>query len=180
MRGAAQQAGRRRRTAPEAVREVTGGIVCFCGKRFGEDEALELMLHLRAEYGEELARAERIREYWRGADRKRNADPAKRAARREKYKARIRERRDDPELGGLITDLERERRHRWLAKPEVKAAQAARKKREHAERKQQKDATCPICGTAFAQYSGTKPETCSYRCGQELRRRRRVAGEVVV
>jgi hypothetical protein len=35
-------------------RAVTGGIVCFCGERFTESQALEFMLHLRAEVGEVL------------------------------------------------------------------------------------------------------------------------------
>lgn len=46
---------------PSVLREVTNGIVCFCGERFGESQALEFMLHLRAEVGEDLDRVDRRR-----------------------------------------------------------------------------------------------------------------------
>lgn len=65
-----------RKGAGPALRQVTNGIVCFCGERFGESQALEFMLHLRAEYGEELGILERRRkyerEYW---PRRRREDP---------------------------------------------------------------------------------------------------------
>lgn len=47
--------------AKPILREVTSGIVCFCEERFGEHQALEFMLHLRAEIGADLAKLERQR-----------------------------------------------------------------------------------------------------------------------
>lgn len=44
-----------RKPGNPALRQVTNGIACFCGERFGESQALEFMLHLRAEVGGELA-----------------------------------------------------------------------------------------------------------------------------
>lgn len=46
-------------------REVTSGIVCFCGERFSEDRALEFMLHLCAEAGNVLRWYELRLEYTR-------------------------------------------------------------------------------------------------------------------
>ena len=174
MRSAGQRKARQRRIAQPAP-EVASGIVCFCGERFGEDRALDFMLHLRAEYGEVLEWQERVRGYWRGADRKRNAAPEKRADRYKKHNDRLRQRRADPALGGLITDLEREARHRWLSDPEKKAALAAKKKAYVAERKLQANAICPICGNAYRQYSNGRPLTCSAKCGQRRRRLRAAA-----
>ena len=42
--------------------EVTSGIICECGERFSEAQALEFMRHLRAEFGEILNWAARERE----------------------------------------------------------------------------------------------------------------------
>src|SRR6266705_1062633 len=56
LRPARENAPRPRK--PSVLREVTNGIVCFCGERFGESQALEFMLHLRAEVGEVLAEHE--------------------------------------------------------------------------------------------------------------------------
>ena len=175
MRSVAQRKGRQRRADPQSlVREVTSGIVCFCGERFSEDRALEFMLHLRAEYGEVLEWQEKVRESWRRSQRRFTADPDNRAASNERRSRRQRERRADPELGGLVTELEREARLRWLSDPEKKAALLARKRAYARERRQKLgiNATCPICGNAFAQYSNGTPKTCSPRCGQQLRRLR--------
>ena len=50
-----------RRVAP--LREITSGVICFCcGERFGEAQALDFMLHLRAKFGETLSWAARERE----------------------------------------------------------------------------------------------------------------------
>lgn len=175
MRSAGQRKARQRRIAQSSAPEISSGIVCFCGERFEEDRALEFMLHLRAEYGEVLEWQERVRRYWRQADHKRNSVPGKRASRNEKHNERVRERRADPALGGLITDLEREARHRWLSDPEKKAALAAKKKAYVAKRKLQADAICPICGNAYSQYSNGRPLTCSAKCGQQHRRLRAAA-----
>jgi hypothetical protein len=177
MRSASQRKAAQRRMAQSPAPEVTSGIVCFCGERYAEDQALEFMLHLRAEYGEVLEWQEKVRGYWSKSKRKQAADPAKNAAAQDRRRERLRKRRADPALGGLVTELGREARLRWLADPERKAALAARRKAKYEERKLQKDAVCPICGDAFAQYSNGKPKTCSPKCGQQLRKLRRQADD---
>jgi hypothetical protein len=61
MRPVVQPARKPKTASRPALREVTSGIVCFCGERFGEAQALEFMLHLRAEVGEELGVLRRLR-----------------------------------------------------------------------------------------------------------------------
>ena len=82
MRPAAAVARRRQPSGIPALREVTSGIVCFCGERFGENQALEFMLHLRKEVGEDLAQLESYRAAQREYSRRY----------REKYPDRIQER----------------------------------------------------------------------------------------
>jgi len=60
---------RRPRSAP-VLREVISGIVCFCGERFSEGQALEFMLHLRAEVGDTLSWAAHQRELKRASVRR--------------------------------------------------------------------------------------------------------------
>lgn len=86
------------RKQPER-RAVANGIVCFCGERFAESQALEFMLHLRAEVGEVLMWRDRQRAYFL----KRNKRP-------ETYEY-IREYVRRPEV--------RERRRAYLQRPEV-------------------------------------------------------------
>jgi hypothetical protein len=90
---------RRPRPAP-VLREVTSGIVCFCGERFGEHQALEFMLHLRAEVGEHLEKLER----WR-----------------ESYRQSHRRLREDPEW----RERDKAQKRAYTARPEVQAAQRA-------------------------------------------------------
>ena len=83
-----------RKAGNPALRQVTNGIVCFCGERFGESQALEFMLHLRAEVGEVLE--------WR--ERKLRQD-------RERYAARY----ADPEFRQLQRERDRDYRERIAA-----------------------------------------------------------------
>jgi hypothetical protein len=80
MRPQAAPRTRKPRSAP-VLREVTSGIVCFCGERFGEHQALEFMLHLRAEVGGVLSWAnhqkDRIRINSKKQYESQMADPAK-------------------------------------------------------------------------------------------------------
>lgn len=73
----------RRPRKPSVLREVTSGIVCFCGERFGEHQALEFMLHLRAEVGETLSWVERKRRLMREQSRARRATEEGRARQNE-------------------------------------------------------------------------------------------------
>ena len=136
-----------RKAANPALRQVTNGIVCFCGERFGESQALEFMLHLRAEVGEVLEWAGSKRTVIREASRRRRADPETRERlnrqqrermrdpeRRERKYARERERTKTPEVHTKRMEGQRQRRK----DPEVLARQAAqardrraRKKAEH-------------------------------------------------
>lgn len=95
---------------PPVKREVTNGIVCFCGERFAESQALEFMLHLRAEYGEVLDWRERRRE----AVAKYNRRPDIRTRQNEYNRIR----RKDPEIRDRLNDQARQRRQ----EPSVKAA----------------------------------------------------------
>lgn len=61
LRPARESPRRQRARAKGPRREVTSGIACFCGERFAESQALEFMLHLRAEVGDELQVLERRR-----------------------------------------------------------------------------------------------------------------------
>lgn len=59
--------GARQRRPAERAREASAavrGVVCLCGRPFGEDEAVEFMLHLRAEVGADLRLLAKVRQ-WR-------------------------------------------------------------------------------------------------------------------
>ena len=144
LRPAAPPRPRKPRTAPP-LREVTSGIVCFCGERFGEAQSLEFMLHLRAEVGEDLALLDRWRRSRREGQRRRLSDPEYRArhvaqgnkSRRERmadpeYRARVnaqrRERMADPEKRARKNTQNRER----LADPEVRARKNAQEREKRA------------------------------------------------
>ena len=100
----------RPRKAPAPARQVTSGIVCFCGERFAESQALAFMLHLRAEVGADLARLERQREYYRERDRERRKDPEWRERANERRNERRKERRKDPEYRARMNERQLERR----------------------------------------------------------------------
>lgn len=89
--GSARTKPRKAPAKPARGAVVTSGIVCFCGERFSEDQALEFMKHLRAELGRDLAILERQRKRWRE---RYAADPEKF---REKQRARSSRSRADPE-----------------------------------------------------------------------------------
>jgi hypothetical protein len=90
--GAPVRRPRKPRSAP-VLREVTSGMMCFCGERFPESRALEFMRHLRAEVGEKLDWADRVREKTRQREmRYRNKRYAEDPEYRERAKARARER----------------------------------------------------------------------------------------
>ena len=99
---------RDRRRKPAALREVTSGVVCFCGERFGEHQALEFMLHLRAEVGEYLTRIERRRTVDRETARRRMADPATAEKVRARHRESERRRRQDPEYAERVNAHARE------------------------------------------------------------------------
>ncbi len=103
-----------RRAAP-VLREVTSGIVCFCGQRFGESEALEFMLHLRAEVGEVLNWQKRIRTRDRVRWARRKADPENRARLNEQARASRARRMADPEYRARLKEQDRARRARRRA-----------------------------------------------------------------
>jgi len=142
---------------PTVLREVTNGIVCFCGERFGEAEALEFMLHLRAEYGEDLVKlerarawhreymrnrratdpefAERVRAQGRVSHQRRMADPETRARVNERANARFKERcATDPEYRERAKEQRRETKRRLRADPERRERARARERERHRER----------------------------------------------
>ena len=89
-----------RRKRKTELRQVTNGIVCFCGERFGESDALDFMLHMRAEVGEDLAVLETSESASNAAARRRySTDPEYRERQRARSTARARERyaSSDPE-----------------------------------------------------------------------------------
>ena len=106
-----------------ALREVTSGIICFCGEQFSETQALEFMLHLRAEVGADLQTLKKMRTdnaaYMR---RKRASDPewraAKNAATRARYLAKM---AGDPEWAAAERARKREQFKKRYANPEVRA-----------------------------------------------------------
>lgn len=123
LRPARENAPRQRK--PAVLREVTSGIVCFCGERFGESQALEFMLHLRGEVGADLEILERRRQRDRDLKQRHGADPEYRArqnaSHRERYATdseyrlriveRQRRRRADPEYRSPpLTPEQRERK----------------------------------------------------------------------
>jgi hypothetical protein len=122
-----------RKAGNPGLRQVTNGIVCFCGERFGEAQSLEFMLHLRAEVGEHLARAERLRAYSRNYHKEHSTDPEWRKARSVRETARAAARKaTDPEWAERRRAQQREsdRRHR----EERNARRRERRAREKAER----------------------------------------------
>lgn len=140
----------RRPRGPAAPAPETGhGIACFCGERFGEGQALDFMLHLRAEVGEDLRLLRNVRR-WRAAT-------ASRPEYRARQAAAARERRaTDPEWRD-----ERNRKGReYKARPEVRerrrkldaeryAAQAAdpeRRERRNAAQRARREAAGQPCG----------------------------------
>lgn len=131
MRPAIQSAPRPRK--PRVPRELTSGIECFCGERFGEHQALEFMLHLRAEMGEYLRRVEHTRKYVREYQaRRRTNDPEW----RERRSAAIRARRaNDPEWREHKNAEVREWHARKQADPEYRAQKNARNRERYAEQR---------------------------------------------
>lgn len=103
---------------PRVLREVTSGIVCFCGERFGEAEALEFMLHLRAEVGEVLA----WREHVLGSRRIANMTPAE----IEQQRARKRAENMTPEQLERKNALKRAAAQRRRSDPEYRERENAR------------------------------------------------------
>lgn len=114
------------------LRQVTNGIACFCGERFGEHQALEFMLHLRAEVGDVLKWREHTLSRERIKNRERNKDPEyrrrKRESQRERMKdpeyrerqlERMREYRKDPQNLKRKRELDREYRARKKAEREA-------------------------------------------------------------
>jgi hypothetical protein len=151
LRPAKENAPRPRK--PTVLREVTNGIVCFCGERFGESESLEFMLHLRAEVGEVLDWRERYRERererhqkaWRDPEyrerqsrRKQQyaADPAYRERERERQRERNRKRWADPEYREAMNARSRELR----ADPEYRERYNAQTRERRARKKAEREA----------------------------------------
>jgi len=75
------------RPAPPALppaSEIVGGVVCFCGERFAETQALEFMRHLRAEVQADMEVLARFRE----TRRKSEAAPKRRAAKAQQQRVK--------------------------------------------------------------------------------------------
>jgi len=102
--GAPVRRPRKPRSAP-VLREVTSGIVCFCGERFGESQALEFMLHLRAELGETLKWVAERKQY----QRERQLRPARREYMRTYQREYQRSRRANLTTEQRAKELERNR-----------------------------------------------------------------------
>ncbi len=153
MRPARENAPRPRK--PSVLREVTTGIVCFCGERFGEQQALEFMLHLRAEVGEVLDWRERKlrqkresrrrvetpekrarkREHDRLIQRRRMQDPEKRARHNEQAALSQRRRMQDPEYRARRNEQHRLSMQRRAQDPEKRARRNEQERRRRARRK---------------------------------------------
>lgn len=74
----------RKPRSASALREVTSGIVCFCGERFWEGEGENFLRHLRDEVGEDLAMVQRLKARYKRHNDKR--DPVqRREQQRERY-----------------------------------------------------------------------------------------------
>ena len=86
LRPARENAPKQR--AKPILREVTNGIVCYCGQRFSEGQALDFMLHLRSEVGNDLAYLERRRAESRERGRRLGADPEWRARKNQRARER--------------------------------------------------------------------------------------------
>lgn len=115
---------------PPVKREVTNGIVCFCGERFAESQALEFMIHLRAEVGADLAVLQRRREYHSDYYRERRKDPEYRARESEQQ----RERRKDPGYRARQRESNRASRRERMKDPEYRARQNELARRRKAKR----------------------------------------------
>lgn len=115
-------------------RVVSSGIVCFCGERFAESQALEFMLHLRAEVGSDLKVAESLRRRHREERRRISADPERAARRRERDRKRQARLMEDPEYRARQRAIQNAAR----ADPEIRKRRAEaerdRKRRKKAER----------------------------------------------
>lgn len=86
---------------PAASEAVFAGIVCFCGQRFGPEQAAEFMTHLRAEVGRDLQLLAKVRKWRRETQtRKRRRsgvapkEPVTAQQQRERRNTRQRERRE--------------------------------------------------------------------------------------
>ena len=114
--------------------EVTNGIVCFCGERFGEPQALEFMLHLRAEYGEVLEWRERQRAIRRKYAIKPEVREQRNALLRQQY-------RDDPEYRARKDERNRQyKRDRRATDPEYRARERQRDRERKARKKVEREA----------------------------------------
>lgn len=89
--GAPRAGPRKPRSAP-VLREVTSGIVCFCGEQFTEAQAIEFMRHLREEFAYDLEVLDRTRARWRRDNQKQMDKPEQRERHRIRDNARHRER----------------------------------------------------------------------------------------
>lgn len=160
LRPARENAPRPRK--PSVLREVTTGIVCFCGERFGEHQALEFMLHLRAEVGEVLDWRERTltrkrelqrqmradperwerelvkaREYWQ----RRHADPQYRERELAKGREYQRQRYADPQYRERLNARRRElRAERIATDPQYREREKARRRERHQKEKAEREA----------------------------------------
>jgi hypothetical protein len=109
---------------PRASETVAAGVMCFCGQRFGPDQAVEFMIHLRAEVGEDLRQLDRFRENRRRSESTPARKAAKAAQAREKYAAS-----EEYRARRRAAARERMRRKRAAGwKPEVTPEQAERQR----------------------------------------------------
>lgn len=129
-----------RKAASPALRQVTNGIVCFCGERFGEHQALEFMLHLRAEVGDLADYRERRRRPGRVAA----MSPERIETRRERDR-RNRERErirmaEDPAYRERVMERRRRdtarKRQRYATDPEYRAHELERDRVKRARKKE--------------------------------------------
>ena len=74
--------------AKPVVHAVTNGIVCYCGRRFGEADALKFMLHLKAEVGDDLTHLEQRRAAAREQQQRWRSDPENRARKNQRARER--------------------------------------------------------------------------------------------
>lgn len=139
-------------------RVVSSGMVCFCGERFSEAQALEFMKHLRAEVGGELAVLERVRAAHRVANmsaeqrnRKRSGDRIENMSseritrKRERNREHFRDRyADDPEY--RERKLESGRKYR--NDPENLARKAAKQRERYARKKAEREEAGTMPGPA--------------------------------
>lgn len=144
MRPMAEPRPRAPRKAPNpGLRQVTSGIVCFCGERFGEHQALEFMLHLRAEVGEDLAALERRRARDRERRRENRTDPVRReleAAYMREWRAR---KLADPEYREYRREQKNTARRKLRADPEYRERENAADRERRARKKAEREAAQP-------------------------------------